>query len=1298
MDGSPRISILTFPQAFDGDRLHLNILLVPRLSKFWDGNPLRPLIENSPNAGDTTPAFADADFRFEVRALDGFDTFPVNAPVSFTKGTLEADGVRADARALFESLVAPGPGRFKLSATPRLAQPVKKEIFIQKYLPRTYRQSFLFSGPRTEDARTDDSYHCAVKEKKPLNPAFVPSPDEVSWGEVYAFCLRNPRLAERLGLIRHASLQVQGTLFAKGGFVYVDLAAGSAYAAQAGADFDFVKRYAARIPALAQGKPRQVFAAVLFPVLNSVPGPAVPKGNYDQAFIEAADYDSGYAKIVHGTQPVSQNLLAEDPDGFTPVMDIGIRLAWDDEQILIWQNRQLKEDKTVSQPVPPVPGVLQRLDAPMGVFGYRVDARRHQELEWHSLVRVRSKGELTIDEVSLGEVRGELAVEVHPMQLDGYQGTSQFWLPAYFCQWNGNSLVLPDEDAANLFKTEQDNIKAANLGRQYDAVGLDEIPLRYGETYDFRVRLMDPTGGGPTGELPPVPDTPPSFTTIPFRRHVVPGTVLIEDLPTDNALFTAATLRVNRPLLGYPAVVFTGKYADPIPLLQAASDAAVGKGSFGIPDPDVTRVRIEVEVRTLRMDNMDSLSGREPYIHYYTTHRDFPVEFDSAREIPLEFPDIAVLNFGNPADLGGGLTQAAIDRADALPLPTARDIRLTIRAVANDDTTYFAKEANIGKPLQIKVRRESKDERELIASSKVRGIYLQPDPTQAWDGGLQTLLLQRTTGSSPAIIERLANEIDVDNHKMTLAGTKGERVVFGCSRRIRHSLAPDHSSLTFAAKEDLMNHWIVALTFDLGRDWTWDNLQPVSFEIFRKQHFKGDAEVDDNGGKPVGDLEIIATAPMQALQEPQRRHTTLIYLDAVEPKSELMQGPPHPTETRFPDVIEVDYDVQPRFKTAPAMEDAAETFQLHLDLPVTSTPAQVPRIASAGLALSKYERSDDYSSTEARRKYLWLEFEEPIRDPHDEYFIRFLGYAPDPMLSDNRLETGTPPEETPLPIDPELIRVIPPGATDDHAGLGAMARLQQAGNSKVHFLVPLPAAMNTDSPELFGFFTYELRVGHSHVWCTAQGRWGRAQRTTGVQHPAPTLFCTCERTEAALVVEAPYAMAVLNGKNITHDPPRTELWALLYAQVRQADGKDYRNILLDDRKLTLKRRLRGRFEIAGGLSLFGFENDDSPARAEMQWTQAEILAALRNLGLPADSRLSVLCVEMMPTLQALRVAQVAGRASFNNLAVSMVADRSGFGDPAGSSVQDSDLRPLSDALGHYRILRTSPLTPVPEVC
>ena len=1293
----PRISLLTFPQVFEGNQLQLNILLVPRLSGLWNGDPLLPVIHDFPNPGDTTPAFADADLRFQVRALGGFERFPVSDPVDFSARLPEANGAMPDARSLFQSLVGPAPGRFKLSAgAPRLADPVKPQIFIKKYLPRTYRESFLFTGRRTADAVTDDSYQCAIKAKKDLNPTFLPSPDEVSWGEIYAFCLRHPVLAGRLGLIRSANVPIDGGLFAKGGFIYVDLAADSAYAPQVAADYDFLKRYAARIPALEHGKQRQVFAAVLFPVLNSVPGPPTAPGNYDDVFIEATDYDDGYAKIVHGVQPVSQNLLVEDPDGFSPLTDIGIRLGWDDEQILIWQNRQLKADPTV----PKIGGQPQRLDAPMGVFGYRIDARKHPDNNWHSLVRVRSKAEIKIDNVSLGHVKEELPVEVHPQQLDGYQDTSQFWLPAYLSQWNGKSLVIPDEDAAVLYKTEQDKSKPANLGRLYDAVGLDQIPLRYGETYDFRVRLMDPTGGGPTGALPPIPDSAPAITTVSFRRHVVPEPVIIDGLPIDNALFAGDALKVNRPLLGYPAVVFTGKYADPIPLLKAASDAAVGKGSFGISDPDLTRVRIDVEVRTLQMDNLLSLSGREPYIAFYTTYRSFPPAFDQQCVIPLEFRDADVLKFGDPGDLGDlGLTQAQIDALNQIVLPTAREIRLTIRAVADDNPVYFATGANIGKAVQLKLRRESTDETKLIASKKIRGIYLQPDPSPVWDGTLNTLIFQRTTSSSsPAMIERLAQEISVDHKGLTLIAKAGERVVFGCSRRIRHSLSPDHSSLTFAAKEDLMNHWIVAITFDLGRDWTWANLQPVSFEIFRKKHFRSDAEVDDNGGKPIGDWEIIATAPIQGLQDPQRGGTTLIFLDAVEPKSELKQAGT-PAETRFPDIIELDYDVNPIFSSLPAQSDDPASFHLHVDLPVTTPPAQVPRIASAGLALSKYERSTDYASTQARRRFLWLEMEEPIRDPNDEYFIRFLGYAPDPLLSDDRIETFTPPEEPPLPIDPELIRIIAPDATDDEAGLSAMVRLEPAGNSNVHFLVPVPPGLNPESPEMFGFFTYELRIGHAHIWSTAQGRFGRALRATGVQHPTPTLFCTCKRPQGDLVVEAAYAIAVQNGKNITADPPRTELWALLYAQVHQADGKDFRNILLDDRKLMLTPRIRGQFENPLGIPFVGFENRDSPARGWTSWTRTEILTALGDLGLPEDAPLSVLCVEMMPTLAALRAPKTTGIAvDKDSLAANLVAERSGYGTSPGAAYALEEVRPLSDALGNFRILRSSPLTPVPEVC
>lgn len=1306
-----RFTILTFPQRFDGVDLHLRILLVPKLSAAWNGNPLLPVLADVPNPGDTATPFADADLQFEVRVLDGLERFPVNAPVDFTRPLPVASGVAADARALFEELVAPGPGRFRLSNDPpRLAEPVKTEIFIKKYLPRSYRESFLFTGPRTRDAVTNDSYHCAIKARKDPNPAFVTTPDTVSWGQVYAYCLRHHLLAERLGLVREASFTIDPGLFENGGFLYVDLASGSTYAAEAAIDFTFLKRYAARIPRLEAGTERPLFAAVQFPVLLDdplVPGPPPTLGNYDEVFIEAADYDDGFAKIVHATQPVSQNLLVEDPDGFAPLTDVGIRLGWDDEQILIWQNRQLKEDPTV----PPVPGKPQRLDAPMGVFGYRIDARALNDLDWHTLVRVRSKAPLALGDVPLGvppdePFEGELGVEVHPQQIDGDQAAGQFWLPAYLAQWNGASLVLPDEDAAAIFKTEQADGKAANLGKVYEPLGLDAIPLRYSRTYELRVRLMDPTGGGPAADDEPMQESPAPVARVHFRRHVVPESVRIPNLPRFpdaalDALYPNDSIEVGRPLLGYPSVVFTGKYADPVPLLQAAADAAVGKESFGIPDPDVQRVQIDVEVRALRMDNQLSQSRREAWALLYTTHRDFPEDFDQPRNIPLEFRDANVLRFGDPTDLGDlGVTQAQIDALGQLVLPTARDIRLTIRAVAGEDPAYFADNAHVGKPVQVRVRRESRREIDLIAHASpgrmIRGLYLQPDPLPAFDGTVPTLLFQRTTGESPSLIQRLAEQLGTDHKGLTLVGKRGERVVFGCSRRIRHTLSPDNSSLTFAAKEDLFNHWIVALTLQLDRDWTWDSLRHVSFEIFREKRFKSDAEVDDNGGKPIGDWEVIPTASLQSLDHPHREHTTLIFLDAVEPKSELPQ-PLNAAETRFPDVIELDYRVEPRFVNAP---EAAEIEPLHLELPVTTRPAQVPHIVSAGLALSKYQRNDTYSATEARQRFLWLELEEPVRDPNDGYFIRMLAYAPDPLLSDGRLETYVPTEEPALAIDPELIRVITPGQPDDEAGLPAMTRLLPSTKSDRHFLIPLPPGLNADSPELFGLFTYELRVGHANIWCTAQGRFGRPLRSTGVQHPAPTLFCTCQRDADELLVEAPFAEAVLNGKNITQDPPRTELWALLYAQVRQADGKDWRNVLLDDRRLELLPRVRGRVFDATGklLHLHAFQNLDAPARGVTRWTQSEIAVLIRELGLPQDAPVSVLCVEMMPTLEALRVHDNPAAASVHSDLVGAVRDERAGNILGAASPEDDHPRPLSDALGHYRILRTSPLTAVPEVC
>src|SRR4029079_11653341 len=115
--------------------------------------------------------------------------------------------------------------------------------------------------------------------------------------------------------------------FDQGGYLYADLAADSAY-------FGGPRQlFAARIPALGADQERVVFASVLFPVDLG--------GNFDQVFPEAELYDDGFARLVHGSQPPRAAQRETSHSTLAAVKDVGIRLAWDDEQVAIWLNRQL---------------------------------------------------------------------------------------------------------------------------------------------------------------------------------------------------------------------------------------------------------------------------------------------------------------------------------------------------------------------------------------------------------------------------------------------------------------------------------------------------------------------------------------------------------------------------------------------------------------------------------------------------------------------------------------------------------------------------------------------------------------------------------------------------------------------------------------------------------------------------------------------------------------------------------------------------------------------------------------------
>lgn len=262
--------------------------------------------------------------------------------------------------------------------------------------------------------------------------------------------------------------------------------------------------------------------------------------------------------------------------------------------------------------------------------------------------------------------------------------------------------------------------------------------------------------------------------------------------------------------------------------------------------------------------------------------------------------------------------------------------------------------------------------------------------------------------------------------------------------------------------------------------------------------------------------------------------------------------------------------------------------------------------------------------------------------------------------------------------------------------------------------MPLPPGLHPESPELFGFFTYEFRVGHLQGWSTAQGRYGRALECQGVQHPAPQLYCRPDRDEKRLRVSATHAESVFDGRSVTGRPVRTQLWALLYVQVRMADDSDNRNILLNDRLL-----LPAPEQVldANGAVVFSSADSDAPKRALTEWSNAEISALLKKQGLSAESNLSVLCVEMMPTADHFMVndhehgnfgvlnnvigietlpSTAPGRAlqTIRSLAYNLRETQT----DAGHTPPELAGKPLSDDLGYYRILRTSTLAAVPEVC
>ena len=1160
------LNLLAFPQRWEGGVLTVRFLCLPQ------GDPQQALAPG-------LPSFDMANLQFEARLIGNLDHLPREADAQVAGlDALVLDEPPVQKAALFAELAT----RFKVASADPLPAALLTPPSFRKTVTASYRD-LVGSRELSGWLASADDYACALHAghaSQPDKPALLS--DALRWGEVLAFALRQPKLAMALGLLGQARVMPPDAAFyAQGGWVYIGLHATSDGAGVAG----MVSSFAARIPPL--GDDRGLYAPVLFPVDGA--------GVADDAFRDAERYDRGFARLVHATQG--------DQDGDA------IRLGWDDEQVAEALNRQ----------------VAVATEAPMGTAGFRIDVRDMTEDDtWHSLQQVASVGPLALGQLTIGAWQGESVVEVVPASVSpAFPG--EFWMPPYFCTWRGSSLVLTDPDLTRLHQRAgfDPEFDASRLGREqvFEPVGDKDVPLLYGHRYAFRVRMADLSRGGP----PPEEPTPFEagrdvryLCEIAFQRHRRPGQIQVLQRPARGHL----RLVIAKPALGHPELLFTGahSFAD----LEASLEGnAARQREMGLPDPDVLKVHIRLEVRALQGDSTS-------WWPLYETERDF-----DAAEITLELApeDSATLD-------GFAAAQPAVG---PLAVPAARALRLVLTAIGRDDVGYFASEAaRLGVAVSVELRAPALEEEPLLAAAPSLSSFFF-----------------RTPGADAAVprpLARLAQELGLRAQDLVLGGSPGQRAVLGCSSALRHVLSPEGSALTLASDADLQQRWVNVLQFDIARDWSWDGLAEGGaggLVVNRRLSRPGQDDVVELAGtvtlpRAVGAATAAAADAGPAglgARAPLRQSTRVVFLDAVDPKPKIN---PAGEPVLFPTELTISYVVDVVLRDGLPAPDSVAAAVL---LPITTPPVQVPRLVSAGIALSPHIPAGDYSATNQRERMLWLEFDAVPTDPGDAYFVRVLACAADPLLTKEVIAEVSP--EPALPLDAEWMRFVVPDQPRDDNGLRAMQALLRPSSSGAHYLIPLPEGLGADAPELLSLFTYEVRLGHADArWSTAQGRFGPPLRVAGVQHPPPPLVCQAARSDEGIRVRAPFATPVQDGRHIRPpEGPKTRLWALLYARVEQVDASAWRNLML--LRMPLERPpgdfAERRPETSGPL-LFG----------EGRFEAAALAQALRRHGLHAQAPLTTLVVEF-------------------------------------HTEPDID-DPLGKHLGHARMLRVSPLIAVPDAC
>ena len=827
-----------------------------------------------------------------------------------------------------------------------------------------------------------DGYGCDLRGAKPKTTPVPKRP--LQWGEIFSHALRQPLIAQAIGMsylsirIPIDALQVAG-----GGWLWIEIDTTSpsnwySKLVTSSAALPYyeqpVRSYAARIPSLTS--PQSLFAAVLFPTIPTIPKAA--SNVLHAAQYEADTYVDGFAKIVHGFQPDAADAIVGNDPNLVPGTDAGFQIGWDDVQVTTWFQRQVQaaQDLQAGKPAD---------EFPLGVQSYRVDARQVSDgtadpqaptPAWESLVTVDATVSAG-DSFTAGAVE-ELGIEPTPV---ANGNSTNFWLPRYFAHWRGRSLVLNDPYAYAFSGGQAPPAYPQSPGAPQFSGTLTEvisIGLRYGNWYQFRARLADLTGGGPAPA-----DTAPDagVATLQFLRHVPPKAVAAKlDQKTN-----PSTITVTRPRLNYPEMVFAGaaKQADLDSFLSQLQAGTIT--SVFTPDPDVVTLEIIVEARApvgdtgtqAFMGDMDSppqpgdLDGsfrviynqRVPFIGDTVTLNIVPAPHSQIRLIPLPAP---------------GSTTLAV--------PTGRNLRIRLRGLGDAAPEYWGSSvASTGLVTDVQVRYEVASETGVIIDANVQeslpaqlqAFYLREDPSIPQQNvvaagvnsalaaasfssdvasGLRQSLALAFESSAPTPIQNLAQALKLPVTGQTLTGPPGRRVLFGAQNTLRHSITQDGSSITFSSLKDLIGHWIVVIRLTLDRDWTYSGIaqngaNQTGFAFSGGFSLTGPPVMADLGriALPGVVADLAAQPPADPAEAvAQRDQTDLIFFATVD-----TTVPPD----KFPDVTQTAWQLSATFTGTPTTGVPLWSSGPALELPITLPPRQTPTSSTApGISRSSPRR------------------------------------------------------------------------------------------------------------------------------------------------------------------------------------------------------------------------------------------------------------------------------------------------------------------------------------------------------